>query len=78
MSSCLPGRAASRWRFAGNFIELCEQLTLQDGQALEELWRRLSLSANWPTTYPVGAGPRRELPQGLSVRSWWDPVGKRR
>ncbi|MGH3755291.1 MAG: valine--tRNA ligase, partial [Pseudonocardiaceae bacterium] len=34
-----------------NFIELCEQLTLLDEQAFEELWRRLGLSIDWSTTY---------------------------
>ncbi|MBB6032589.1 valine--tRNA ligase [Phytomonospora endophytica] len=35
----------------GNFIELCERLTVEDEQAFEELWRRLGLSVDWSMTY---------------------------
>jgi valyl-tRNA synthetase len=34
-----------------NFVELCEQLTVVDEQAFEELWRRLGLSVDWSMTY---------------------------
>lgn len=34
-----------------NFIELCEQLTVQDEMAFEALWRRLGLSVDWSMTY---------------------------
>ncbi len=34
-----------------NFIELCEQLTVQDEVAFEELWRRMGLSIDWSQTY---------------------------
>lgn len=34
-----------------NFIELCEQLTRQDEQVFEELWRRLGLSVDWSMSY---------------------------
>ncbi len=34
-----------------NFVELCEQLTVEDEKAFEELWRRLGLSIDWTQTY---------------------------
>ncbi|MDO9486365.1 MAG: valine--tRNA ligase [Actinomycetota bacterium] len=34
-----------------NFIELCEQLTLEDEVVFEQLWRRLGLSIDWSQTY---------------------------
>ena len=34
-----------------NFFELCEQLTVEDEKAFEELWRRLGLSIDWTQTY---------------------------
>lgn len=34
-----------------NFIELCEQLTVEDEKAFEDLWRRLGLSVDWTRTY---------------------------
>jgi valyl-tRNA synthetase len=34
-----------------NFIELCEQLTLEDEKHFEALWRQLGLSIDWSQTY---------------------------
>jgi len=34
-----------------NFVELCEQLTIEDEKAFEELWRRLGISVDWNHTY---------------------------
>lgn len=34
-----------------NFIELCEQLTLEDEKAFEDLWQRLGISVDWKLTY---------------------------
>ncbi|MGR2751701.1 valine--tRNA ligase [Agromyces arachidis] len=34
-----------------NFIELCEQLTVEDEQQFEALWRMLGLSVDWTQTY---------------------------
>ncbi|MBA8815971.1 valyl-tRNA synthetase [Microbacterium halimionae] len=34
-----------------NFIELCEQLTVEDEKFFEELWRSLGLSVDWSQTY---------------------------
>ncbi|MFE0102583.1 valine--tRNA ligase [Streptomyces sp. NPDC059009] len=43
----------------GNFIELCEQLTVEDERAFEELWRALGLSVDWTRTYQtIGAEAR--------------------
>ncbi|MHB1583771.1 MAG: valine--tRNA ligase [Acidimicrobiales bacterium] len=34
-----------------NFVELCHQLTAEDEQAFELLWRKLGLSVDWSLTY---------------------------
>ncbi len=34
-----------------NFIELCEQLTVEDEKVFEDLWRQLGLSVDWANTY---------------------------
>ena len=34
-----------------NFIELCEQLVVEDEKAFEALWRQLGLSVQWNPTY---------------------------
>ncbi|MDD2857417.1 MAG: valine--tRNA ligase [Candidatus Nanopelagicales bacterium] len=34
-----------------NFIQLCEQLTVEDEVVFEHLWRRLGLSIDWSQTY---------------------------
>ncbi|MFY9331038.1 MAG: valine--tRNA ligase [Candidatus Nanopelagicales bacterium] len=34
-----------------NFVQLCEQLTIEDEVAFEQLWRRLGLSIDWTQTY---------------------------
>ncbi|MGJ7442889.1 valine--tRNA ligase [Aquipuribacter sp. MA13-6] len=33
------------------FVELCEQLTVEDEKVFETLWRRLGLSVDWDMTY---------------------------
>ena len=43
-----------------NFIELCEELTLEDERAFEALWRKLGLSVDWTQTYrTIGDESRR-------------------
>jgi valyl-tRNA synthetase len=43
-----------------NFMELCSQLTMQDEQAFEAVFRRLGLSVDWSLTYAtVGESARR-------------------
>ncbi|MFK5047743.1 hypothetical protein ACI4CD_28960, partial [Klebsiella pneumoniae] len=34
-----------------NFIELCEELTVEDEKAFEAMWRDLGLSVDWGQTY---------------------------
>jgi valyl-tRNA synthetase len=34
-----------------NFVELCEELTLEDEKQFEDLWRALGLSVDWSLTY---------------------------
>ena len=34
-----------------NFVALCEELTVEDEKAFEELWRRMGLSIDWSQTY---------------------------
>src|ERR671925_1247968 len=43
-----------------NFVELCSQLTMEDEQAFEALFRRLGLSVDWSLTYAtIGERARR-------------------
>ncbi|HSK38114.1 MAG TPA: valine--tRNA ligase, partial [Actinomycetota bacterium] len=43
-----------------NFVELCSQLTMEDEQAFEAVFRRLGLSVDWSLTYAtVGEQARR-------------------
>ncbi len=60
------------------FVELCGELTTQDEQAFEELWRRLGLSVDWRHTYQtIDAGSRatsqraflRNLARGEAYRA---------
>ncbi|MGB4734783.1 MAG: valine--tRNA ligase [Candidatus Nanopelagicales bacterium] len=34
-----------------NFVELCEQLTIEDEVVFEDLWRRMGLSVDWAQSY---------------------------
>jgi valyl-tRNA synthetase len=45
-----PGKEAVRVS-RPNFIALCHELTAQDEQAFEDLWRRLGLSVDWSLGY---------------------------
>ncbi len=43
-----------------NFVELCQQLTAQDEQVFEHVWRMLGLSVDWTLTYAtIGERSRR-------------------
>src|SRR5215211_390321 len=43
-----------------NFVELCSQLTMEDEQAFEAVFRRLGLSVDWSLTYAtIGERARR-------------------
>ncbi len=43
-----------------NFIELCEQLVVEDEQVFESLWRTLGLSVDWSQHYTT-IGPRAQV-----------------
>lgn len=53
----------------GNFIELCERLTLDDEKAFEQLWRRLGLSVDWTMTYATIDGHARAASQRAFLRN---------
>ncbi|MCA2220094.1 valine--tRNA ligase [Nonomuraea aurantiaca] len=53
----------------GNFIELCERLTIEDEKAFEELWRRLGLSVDWSLTYATIDGAARAASQRAFLRT---------
>ncbi|WP_457110169.1 valine--tRNA ligase [Marmoricola sp. URHA0025 HA25] len=42
-----------------NFVELCEQLVVQDEQVFEELWRKVGLSVDWSQYYTT-IGPKAQ------------------
>ena len=42
-----------------NFIELCDELTADDEQAFEELWRHIGLSVDWGLPTPRSTTGRR-------------------
>ncbi|MEO1270680.1 MAG: valine--tRNA ligase [Myxococcota bacterium] len=46
-----------------NFIEACQQLTAEDEQAFEQMWRRLGLSVDWSLTYRTIGRRARSLAQ---------------
>jgi len=43
-----------------NFVELCEQLVLQDEKVFEQLWRTLGLSVDWQQHYTT-IGPKARV-----------------
>ena len=46
-----------------NFIALCHELTAEDEQAFEDLWRRVGLSVDWGRTYAtIDDRSRRDQP----------------
>jgi valyl-tRNA synthetase len=63
-----PGRddvAVSR----PNFIALCHELTAQDEQAFEALWRRVGLSVDWGRTYATIDDRSRRASQRMFLRN---------
>jgi hypothetical protein len=54
-----PPRRISRRRF----LELCHELTLEDEQAFEKMWRSLGLSVVWRLTYATVGEPARRVSQ---------------
>jgi valyl-tRNA synthetase len=53
----------------GNFIELCERLTVEDEKAFEELWRRLGLSVDWSHSYATIDDRSRAVSQRAFLRN---------
>ncbi len=53
----------------GNFVELCEQLTLKDEQVFEELWRHLGLSYDWSYMYTTISDDARTVAQRAFLRN---------
>lgn len=52
-----------------NFIELCEQLTAEDEQRFEELWRTLGVSVDWTQTYRTISDHARATSQRAFLRN---------
>ncbi len=52
-----------------NFVELCEQLTIEDEKAFEELWRRLGISVDWKMTYQTIDSNARSISQKAFLRN---------
>jgi len=53
----------------GNFIELCERLTMEDEQVFEDLWRRLGLSVDWSLLYTTISDDSRAAAQRAFLRN---------
>ena len=52
-----------------NFIALCHQLTSQDEQAFESLWRRVGLSVDWTRTYATIGDTARRTSQRMFLHN---------
>ncbi|QQS23918.1 MAG: valine--tRNA ligase [Actinomycetota bacterium] len=52
-----------------NFIELCEELTAQDEQVFEDLFRRLGLSVDWELLYTTIEDRARRISQRAFLRN---------
>ena len=53
-----------------NFIELCEQLTLEDEKAFEDLWQRLGISVDWKLTYQTVNQHSQRISQIAFLRNY--------
>ena len=53
-----------------NFIELCEQLVVEDEQTFEALWRTLGLSVDWNETYTTIGDKSRLVSQTAFLRNF--------
>ncbi|GAB2695181.1 valine--tRNA ligase [Thalassiella azotivora] len=51
------------------FIELCEQLVVEDEKAFEALWRRVGLSVDWSQTYTTIGEESRRASQRAFLRN---------
>jgi len=52
-----------------NFVELCEQLTVEDEKKFEELWRTLGLSVDWSQTYRTISDESQRTAQRAFLRN---------
>jgi valyl-tRNA synthetase len=52
-----------------NFIALCHQLTAQDEQVFEDLWRRMGLSVDWTHSYATIGDSSRRASQRMFLRN---------
>src|SRR3954466_9571309 len=52
-----------------NFVQLCEQLTVEDEKVFEDLWRRLGLSVDWSHTYQTIDERARAVSQRAFLRN---------
>ncbi len=52
-----------------NFIALCHDLTSQDEQVFEDLWRRVGLSVDWTHTYATIDDDARRTSQRMFLRN---------
>ncbi len=53
----------------GNFIELCEELTMEDERVFEALWRRVGLSVDWSLLYTTISDSSRAVAQRAFLRN---------
>jgi valyl-tRNA synthetase len=53
-----------------NFVELCEELVLEDEKVFESLWRTLGLSVDWSMTYTTAGTRAREISQRAFLRNY--------
>ena len=53
----------------GNFIELCDKLTIEDEKVFESIWRRLGLSVDWRHTYATIDDNSRTAAQRAFLRN---------
>ena len=52
-----------------NFIELCNELVVEDEKAFEALWRKLGLSVDWEQTYTTIGDVARTTSQRMFLRN---------
>ncbi|HEX5090578.1 MAG TPA: valine--tRNA ligase [Nocardioides sp.] len=52
-----------------NFIELCEELVVEDEKVFEQVWRKLGLSVDWKQTYTTAGSHAREISQRAFLRN---------
>jgi valyl-tRNA synthetase len=53
-----------------NFVELCLQLTAQDEQVFEDVWRRVGLSVDWSLTYATIGERAQRVSQRAFLRNF--------